>query len=120
MNLTNPEHPTPPRPGRLERALDAGYEPRADDLAPVPAHLQLAPEDPWMIALAASRAQVLAWGLTSCRHPACHTSLGEWDVTYCPHDKPFCEGCAWEDGCPECDALADGALSDIDDEGVTE
>lgn len=53
--------PTPPRLGRIERAIEGGYEASADDLAPVAAHLRLDPSDPWMRALEASRAQVLAW-----------------------------------------------------------
>lgn len=33
----------------------------------------------------------------------CNTSLAEWSAVYCPHGRPFCGGCTWEDGCDRCD-----------------
>jgi hypothetical protein len=38
----------------------------------------------------------------SCSHPACHTSLTDEQVIYCPHDMPFCGNCTFEDICLMC------------------
>ncbi len=43
-----------PQHYRLDDALDRGYDPHPDDLLPPAAHLALAEDDPWMVALAAS------------------------------------------------------------------
>ncbi|WP_159083924.1 hypothetical protein [Nocardioides terrigena] len=94
--------PTPPRPGRIERAIDGGYEASADDLAPVAAHLRLDPSDPWMVALEASRAQVLMFGNPD-RCCVCNTSLDlNWSADVCEHDRAFCSECTFVDGCAEC------------------
>jgi hypothetical protein len=107
MNLTNPEHPTPPRPGRLERAIDGGYTACASDLAPVAAHLRLAPEDPWMVAL--QMAAVQAHEVTcedcgrrcdSCDERMCAT-WGPEPEPRCPA-HPTCTACAEMPSCMDC------------------
>lgn len=45
---------------RVEAAEARGYDPHPDDTAPVPDHLVLPPEHPWMVALEASKAEVAA------------------------------------------------------------
>lgn len=46
---------------KLDDALDRGYNPDPSDLLPPPAHLALADDDDWMVALAASVAEVARW-----------------------------------------------------------
>lgn len=36
----------------------------------------------------------------TCTH--CRTSLTEWSAVYCPHGRPFCEACTWEEVCDDC------------------
>lgn len=41
-----------------------------------------------------------------CAHGHCRTSLTDWDAVFCPHNKPFCGGCTWEEACDECGVAA--------------
>lgn len=96
------ESPREQRPGRWERATDAGYEPHHDDAAPLAAHLKLAADDPWMKALEESRARVIAFG-----NPAmcsvCRMGVDlDWSADVCEHNVVVCESCTFVDGCAEC------------------
>lgn len=97
---------------RRDLAEMAGFDPNPDDLLPPAQHLMPAPG---VDALAAFAKQVrslrFVGALTRCAHPHCRTSLTEETVTYCPHDRPFCELCVWEDGCDECGSFSEGWAS---------
>jgi hypothetical protein len=53
-------HCGPRHTQRLDDAIDRGYEPHPDDKRPPAKHLVLPDDDPWMVALAASRAEIAA------------------------------------------------------------
>ncbi len=89
------------------RAEERGHDPHPDDAQPPAAHLMPAPGvDVQAVFAQQVRALRFVGALTRCAHPHCNTSLTEETVTYCPHDRPFCELCTREDGCAECDTLA--------------
>lgn len=84
-----------------------GFDPHPDDMLPPAAHLMPAPGvDPLTAFAAQVRAVRYVGHLTRCSHPQCRTSLTDDTVEYCPHNRPFCEACVWEDGCEDCDTLA--------------
>lgn len=87
-----------PRPSRTDAALDAGYSPHRDDNAPIPAHLRLAPDDPWMQALDAAYADVRAD-----RCAVCHTTVDlDWSAEVCEHDVVTCGACDVTYACTSC------------------
>lgn len=45
----------------------------------------------------------MSFRVERCSHPHCRTVVAD-DLVTCPHSRPFCEACVWEEGCPECDA----------------
>lgn len=92
-----------PHHSKLDDALDRGFDPHPDDLLPPAAHMN-APNgvNPLGWFIAETRALRIVGPLTRCAHPFCRTSVTEDDVSFCPHNLPFCEGCAWEDGCDDC------------------
>lgn len=40
--------------------------------------------------------------MTRCYHHFCRTSLDDDTAIYCPHGRPFCDGCTWEEACEDC------------------
>lgn len=95
-----------PHTSRLDDAADRGFDPgeRPHPTAEwIEGEFQLSLHDDafdWFTA--GVRALRIIGPLTRCAHPHCHTSVTEDDVSFCPHNLPFCEACTWEDGCDDC------------------
>lgn len=88
---------------KLDEAMRRGFDPTPDDLLPPPAHLEPPTGvNPLAWFIRETRALQIVGPLTRCAHPFCRTSVTEDDVSFCPHNLPFCEACCWEDGCDDC------------------
>lgn len=128
MNPTDPaaydwrlptREPAEPRPSRHERAIDGGYEPAADDTAPVPAHLQLPADDVWMVALQLSAVQAHEMTCPDCgrRCDSCDermcATFGPEPMPRCPA-HPTCTACAEEPSCRDCAVVLRDAYEGTD------
>lgn len=96
---------------KLDAAIDRGFDP-GERPHPTPAHLSPpAGVNPLAWFINATRALRIVGPLTRCAHPHCRTSVTEDDVSFCPHNLPFCEACDWLNGCPECASTHDKKAS---------